>query len=137
MKLVDIISSGEQRGPQIQLHGHTGQGKHIDSRCVLLSSQQILRRTVPSGSHIISRYFMRGYGQSEIDELDLGRGLVDEYVLRLDVTVDYAALVDVGQSQGGLEEDAFDLLLSQTIALLLVEFEGVLRQVLQGHAGLS
>lgn len=51
--------------------------------------------------------------------------------------MDDAALVNVGQAESRLEQDAFDLFLPQTIALLLIEFECILGKILERHARLA
>lgn len=79
---------------------------------------------------------MRGYGQTKIYEFNLCSCFIDEYVLGLYVSVDNPSLVDVGQAECCLKQNAFDLFLSQPVSLLLVELEGVLGEILQSHASL-
>ena len=60
------------------------------------------------------------FGYSEVSHFELV-GVVDENVIRLDVSVDYFLLVDVLESKGQLDKPDDDCLLSHGVRLGLPE----------------
>ena len=134
--LVDVVSAGEEGTGKIKLDNDTAQAEYIDSDSILFSAKKVFRGPVPPGSDVIGEAFVLLDGESEIDDFDFGFIAVDHDVFGFDVSVDDALFVDVVQAQTTLKQDTLYLFFLQPVLLGLVQFQNVLRHVLQDDEGL-
>mmetsp|Transcript_17223 Transcript_17223/g.48053 ORF Transcript_17223/g.48053 Transcript_17223/m.48053 type:complete len:299 (+) Transcript_17223:627-1523(+) len=110
-QLSDLVVTGKQRAPADHLCKDAANGPHVDRCGVVLCTQQNLRGAVPQGDHLVrvgSHRDTKGSCQAKVSELQYVPLTVDEQVLRLQVTVEDAVSVTVGNPADHLEKVIFD-----------------------------
>lgn len=117
--LVDLRVAGEQ-GLALRHFGENApDGPHVDARGVLLAAQEDLRRPVPERDHLVrvrpERHAERP-GKPEVGDLQVPL-LVDQQVLRLEVSVQHPVRVAVVDALHELHHELLHHVLAHALAL--------------------
>lgn len=108
---IDLGVAGEERLAGGHLGEDAADGPHVDTSGVLATTEKDLRCAVPESDDFVCVGTERDTecaGQTEIGQLQVAL-LVDEQVLRLEVTVQHAVGVAVAGSLKELEREFLDL----------------------------
>jgi hypothetical protein len=109
--LVDLGVTWEERLAGSHLGEDAANGPHVDTSGVLATTKQNLRRAVPEGDDLVSVSTERnteGASETKIGQLQVAL-LVDEQVLRLEVTVQDAVGMAVASALEELKGELLDL----------------------------
>ena len=109
--LVDLGVTREERLAGSHLGEDAANGPHVDTSGVLAATEQNFRRAVPECDDLVSVSAERntkGASQTKIGQLQVAL-LVDEQVLRLQVTVQDAVGMAVARALEELESELLDL----------------------------
>jgi len=109
--LVDLRITREERLTGSHLGEDAANGPHVDTSGVLAATEQNFGRAVPESDDLVSVSAERntkGAGQTKIGQLQVAL-LVDEQVLRLEITVKNAVGVAVARALEELKSELLDL----------------------------